>query len=177
MAPVFGETVAALARARPDLRFVLPAAGPVDQMVREQTATWSQKPLILDPATTTPAMKRAAFAAADLAIAASGTVSLELAAARTPMVIAYRMNPLTFAIIRRMAITDTVTLVNHVTDSRVVPEFLGPECQASNIAPAALSLLNAPGEQLEAMNLTTERLGEGQEDPGVRAARAVLSRL
>ncbi|MBY6157020.1 lipid-A-disaccharide synthase [Pseudooceanicola nitratireducens] len=177
MAPVFGETAAALARARPDLRFVLPAAGPVVQMVRELTATWSQKPLILDPATTPPAMKRAAFAAADLAIAASGTVSLELAAARTPMVIAYRMNPLTFTIIRRMAITDTVTLVNHITDSRVVPEFLGPECQASNIAPAALSLLNAPCEQLEAMNLTMERLGEGQEDPGVRAARAVLSRL
>lgn len=177
MAPVMGDTAARMAAARPELRFVLPAAGPVADLVRDLTAGWPVQPLILDPATTAPAEKRAAFAAADIAIAASGTVSLELAAARTPMVIAYRMNPITFAIIRRMALTDTVTLVNLVAESRTVPEFLGPDCTADNIAPAALRLLDAPGAQQEAMALTMQRLGEGADPPGLRAARAVLSQL
>jgi lipid-A-disaccharide synthase len=140
-------------------------------------ANWPVRPILLDPATTDDTTKRAAFHAADVAIAASGTVSLELAAARTPMVIAYRMNPLTFAIMRRMAITDTVTLVNLVSDSRTVPEFLGPECRAELIAPAALRVLDNPTGQEKAMALTMERLGEGGEAPGLRAAKAVLARM
>ncbi|WP_407493137.1 lipid-A-disaccharide synthase [Pseudooceanicola sp. MF1-13] len=177
MAPVLADTAARMAAARPDLRFVLPAAQAVSDLVRDLTQNWPVKPLILDTGATDAATKRAAFAAADIAIAASGTVSLELAAARTPMVIAYRMNPLSFALIKRMAITDTVTLVNHVADSRTVPEFLGPDCTADQIAPAALSLLDAPEAQEEAMALTMQRLGQGEDPPGLRAARAVLDKL
>lgn len=181
MVPVMGKTVAALARDIPDVRFVLPAAGPVDGLVRELVGDWPIKPVILDPKATTPSQKRAAFAAADLAIAASGTVSLELAAAGTPMVIAYRMNPLTFALIRRMALTDTVTLVNLVANNRSVPEYLGPECRPEDIARAGVSVLRNEGgardAQETAMELTMARLGEGAEPPGLRAARAVLSGL
>ena len=175
IAPVLAETLARMQAARPDLRAVLPAAGPVRDMLHGMIADWPVAPILLEPGD--DALKRAAFRAADVAIAASGTVSLELAAARTPMVIAYRMNPLSFALIKRMALTDTVTLVNLVSDSRVVPEFLGPDCRAELIAPAALGLLTDPGAQAEAMALTMERLGERGEDPGLRAARAVLSRM
>jgi len=177
MAPVLAEVSDRMTAANPDLRFVLPAAASVADLVRDMTADWPVKPLIVDTGAQDAATKRAAFAAADIAIAASGTVSLELAAARTPMVIAYRMNPISFALIKRMAITDTVTLVNHVADSRTVPEFLGPDCTAENIAPAALSLMNAPEAQEEAMALTMLRLGEGEAPPGLRAARAVLAKL
>lgn len=175
MAPVLSEVAQGMAQARPDLRFVLPAAQAVAPLVEELTKDWPVRPLIV--ASSDAVTKRAAFAAADMAIAASGTVSLELAAARTPMVIAYRMNPITFAIINRMLITDTGTLVNLVADSRTIPEFHGPACTAQNITPAALALLDAPDTQAEAMALTMERLGEGQEPPGLRAARAVLEKL
>lgn len=177
IAPVLAETLARLSKDQPDLRAVLPAAGPVTQMLRDMLPDWPVKPILLDPTQTDDTIKRAAFHAADVAIAASGTVSLELAAARTPMVIAYKMNPLTFAIIRRMALTDTVTLVNLVADSRTVPEFLGPDCRADLIAPAVLDQLAHPDSQQEAMALTMHRLGEGGEAPGLRAARAVLARL
>ena len=177
ISPVLSEVLAQMTAARPDLRAVLPAAGPVHAMLQEMVANWPVRPILLDPATTDDTTKRAAFHAADVAVAASGTVSLELAAARTPMVIAYRMNPLTFAIMRRMAITDTVTLVNLVSDSRTVPEFLGPDCRAELIVPAALEVLDNPKGQEQAMALTMERLGEGGEAPGLRAARAVLARL
>lgn len=177
IAPVFAETLHRMHRERPDLRAVLPAAAPVVETLREMMPGWPVRPILLDPAETDDATKRAAFRAADVAVAASGTVSLELAAARTPMVIAYRMNPVTFAIMRRMILTDTVTLVNLVSDSWTVPEYLGPDCRADLIAPAALSLLDSPDSQQEAMALTMQRLGEGGENPGLRAARAILARL
>lgn len=177
LAPVFGEVVGRLRERHPALRVVLPAAAPVLEAVRAQTAGWPVAPLILDPAQPGAVdAKRAALRAADVALAASGTVSLELAAARTPMVVAYRMNPLTFRIIRWMALTDTVTLVNLVSDNRVVPEFLGPDCTPEAIAPALGEVLDAPERQLAAMEITMQRLGEGGEAPGLRAARAILAR-
>ncbi|MEM1234056.1 MAG: lipid-A-disaccharide synthase [Pseudomonadota bacterium] len=121
--------------------------------------------------------RRVALATASLALAASGTISLELAQVRTPMVIAYDMNWLSRQIIKRKLLIDTVTLVNLVSDTRAVPEFIGDACVPSNIA-GGLDLLAAePDGQLAAMELTMSRLGEGGTDPGHRAARAILSRL
>jgi lipid-A-disaccharide synthase len=178
LAPVFGETVAALVRARPSVRVAVPAAAPVAGLVREAVAGWPGAPVVIDPARDPGgAGKRAAFRAADVALAASGTVSLELAAADTPMVIAYDMAWLSRQIIGRMLLVDTVTLVNLVSETRTVPEFLGPRCRADLIAPALMELLDAPGGQAEALRVTMERLGRGGEAPGIRAARAVLDGL
>jgi len=123
------------------------------------------------------AQKRAAFAAADAALAASGTVSLELAAAGTPMVIAYDVAPLTRAIVGRMLRIDTVTLVNLVSETRAVPECLGRDCRPERIAPALEAVLDAPGAQRQAMALTMARLGRDEDPSGLRAARAVLDGL
>ena len=119
----------------------------------------------------------AVMARADLALAASGTVSLELAAARTPMVIAYDMNWLSRQIISRMLLTDTVTLVNLVSDTRVVPEFIGAACTPAQIGGGLQAVASDPTAQLEALDLTMQRLGRGGDAPGLRAARAVLARL
>lgn len=118
-----------------------------------------------------------AMACADVALAASGTVSLELAAVRTPMVIAYDMSWLSRQIISRMLLTDTVTLVNLVSETRVVPEFIGANCAPEPIAAALNAILDDPTAQLDALDLTMERLGRGGAAPGLRAARAVLARL
>jgi lipid-A-disaccharide synthase len=171
----FGETVRAVVAARPGVRVVVPAAGPVAGMVREAVAGWPGAPVVIAPdADLGGAEKRAAFRAADLALAASGTVSLELAASGTPMVVAYDMAWLSRQIIGRMLRVETVTLVNLVSGRRLVPEFLGERCRAELIAPAVLGLLDAPGAQAEALERTMERLGRGGEAPGLRAARAVL---
>jgi lipid-A-disaccharide synthase len=174
----FGKTVRAVIAARPDVRVVVPAAGPVAGMVREAAARWPGAPVVIAPdADRDGAEKRAAFRAADVALAASGTVSLELAASGTPMVIAYDMAWLSRQIIGRMLRVDTVTLVNLVSGTRTVPEFLGERCRAELIAPAVLSVLDAPGAQTEALDITMQRLGRGGEPPGLRAARAVLDGL
>ncbi|WP_298570892.1 lipid-A-disaccharide synthase [uncultured Aliiroseovarius sp.] len=172
LAPRFGETLARVQREHPDLRVALPVAQGVEDQVRAQTATWSSPPILI-PADQ-PDQKRAAFRAADVALAASGTVSLELAAAGTPMVIAYDMNWLSRLMIGWLLQIDTVTLVNLVSETRAVPEFLGKACQPARIAPAVLAMLADPTAQHAAMQVTMARLGQGSEAPGLRAARAVL---
>jgi lipid-A-disaccharide synthase len=173
LAPVFGAVVARLKARHPDLRVALPTVRGVAGLVRELTAGWAVVPEVIEDA----GAKRGAFAAADVALAASGTVSLELAANACPMVIAYDMHPLTLWLMRRAALIDTVTLVNLVSETRVVPEFIGPECRAEKIAPALEAVLADPSAQQAAMALTMQRLGQGGEAPGQRAARSVLAAL
>ncbi len=179
LAETFGRSLSHLLSELPEARVVVPAAAPVAELVLHRTVNWRGAPVILDPRgdNDAAAAKRAAFRAADVALAASGTVSLELAAAGTPMVIAYDMNWLSRQIIGRMLLTDTVTLVNLVAESRSVPEFLGPDCRSAPIAQALARTLREPSDQVEAMATAMQRLGRGGEAPGLRAARAVLDGL
>jgi len=180
LGPVFGDALQRVKAQVPDMRVVLPSVAARAAQVREVTADWPGDPVVLDAASTGADTKRAAFRAATVGLAASGTVSLELAAADTPMVIAYRMNPLSQAMISRLLRVDTVTLVNLVTDSRAVPEFLGPDCLAKDIAPALIEVMTdgpSRAAQRAAMALAMERLGRGGEAPGLRAARSVLNVL
>lgn len=176
LAPVIGGVLDRVRAVHPQVQVVLPTLRSVAAMVEGLTADWPVRPRIIEA----PEAKRAAFAAADVAIAASGTVSLELAANGVPMVIAYDMHPLTMWLMQRMARVDTVTLVNLVSDTRVVPEFLGGRCTPDLIAPALLGLIGpgpARDAQRAAMRLTMERLGEGGDPPGLRAARSVLAAM
>ena len=173
LCPVFGATIARLKVRHPTLRVVLPTVRGVEPLVRELTRDWAVAPQIITDA----ALKRAAFAMADVALAASGTVSLELAANDCPMVIAYDMNRLTLWLMRSAARVDTVTLVNLVSETRVVPEFIGARCQPDLIAPALEALLADPSGQTQAMQVTMQRLGQGGDLPGLRAARSVLAAL
>lgn len=174
LGPRFDEALMRLRDRVPEIRVVLPTVPGVAGMVGAMAKRWPTAPVVVQD----EGEKRAAFAAADLALAASGTVSLELAANRVPMVIGYDMAPVSRALIGMLLKTDTVTLVNLVSETRAVPEFLGRQCQPGPMAHALLRLLDdadARAEQLAAMNLTMERLGRGGEPPGLRAARSVMA--
>ena len=176
LGPRFDEALMRLRDREPGLRVVLPTASGVAAMVREMASRWPVAPIVVETASD----KRAAFAAADLALAASGTVSLELAAARVPMVIGYDLAPLSRFIFMRMLRVDTVTLVNLVSETRAVPEFIGAACRPGPMAAALSRLIDdeaARDAQFTAMALTMQRLGEGLDPPGQRAARAVLAAL
>lgn len=184
LSPIFGAAVAKVLAKAPGARVVVPAAPDVAGEVSALLAGWVGAPVILDPREMSAAAfareKRAAFAASEVALAASGTVSLELAAVDTPMVIAYDMAPISRMLIGAMLKVDTVTLVNLVSETRSVPEFLGRKCQPEPIAEALLTLLREPAlrePQFDAMEETMTRLGRGGEPPGLRAARALLQVL
>ena len=178
LAPVFGEALGRM----PPARYVLPAAGHVVGEVRDAVANWPVEVTLLDPTGMAPEAaehrKRCAMAAADAALAASGTVALELAMADTPFVSAYRMAPLSAYIIRRMVKVRSANLVNILLDDAVIPELLQEDCTPERIVGALAPLLGPKGEaqagrQAEAMAL----LGLGGENPGDRAAGSILTAL
>ena len=172
LAPTFGVAAALVLRSRPDLVPVVPVAPGRMSDVRRAVEGWSFRPVLAD--TADPETRRAAFGAGTAALAASGTVSLDLAREGVPMVIGYDLHPVTRFLMRRMALVDTVTLVNLVSGTRAVPEFIGAECRPGTIAPALARAARGDPAQAEAMRETMERLGAGGEDPGRRAARSVL---
>ncbi|MTD98901.1 lipid-A-disaccharide synthase [Paracoccus sp. YIM 132242] len=174
--PRFGQALDIARRDTPDMRVVLPTVPGVAPLVASLTASWTAPPIVVAEAED----KRASFAAADAALAASGTVSLDLAANRVPMVIGYDMAPVSRWLVGMLLKTETVTLVNLVSDTRAVPEFLGRNCKPAPMAQALRGLLDDPAArtaQLDAMDLTMDRLGKGGEAPGLRAARSVLGAI
>ena len=181
LAPVFGDALRLYLQNRPDTRVVVPAVAHMVDTVADHVQSWPGDPVVVDPrnmpSDDAVGQKRAAFAAADIALAASGTVSLELAAQATPMVIAYKLSWLTQKMAERMVKLDTVTLVNLVSETRTVPECLLDQCHPNQIASALRQVADVPDAQREAMATTMERLGRGGEPPGLRAAKAVLTRM
>lgn len=181
LGPIFGEALRPVLNSHPELRLVVPTTGNVTSLVRQMTAYWPQSPLILSPdgqsTKSYKAEKAAAFAAASSALAASGTVSLELAATETPMVIAHDFNWMSRQIVKRLIKIDTLTLVNLVSDTRDVPECLGQHCNPQEISDAIVKMMQNPADQIAAMRTTMDRLGRGGEAPGLRAAKAVLEHL
>lgn len=171
--PVFALAVAGLRASRPDLAAVVPVIGAVADEVAQAAANW--------PVPTTVLRGRAdkidAFAAADVALAASGTVALELAMAETPAVIAYRVSPVSAWLARRLIRVSYVSLVNLVLDRPVTPELLQEDCRPERLTAALDVLLTdeaARRAQIEAGREALLRLGRGGPSPGERAAAVVL---
>jgi len=112
-----------------------------------------------------------AFAAADVALAKSGTVTLELALASVPTVIAYRINPLTHMIARRLITARFAGLPNVILDRELMPEFLQDDCRPDRLAAALEAILNDGPErraQLEGM----AKLGVSLAPPGLTPSHA-----
>lgn len=173
LAPIFGEALRVLPR---EVRVVVPTLPHLRDRVADAVRRWPGDPLVV----AAEPDRRAAFAGAEAALAASGTVSLELAANGVPMVIAYDMAWLSRVILARLLKVETVTLVNLVSETRAVPEYLGRDCRPGPIGEALARLLRVPSAreaQSAALSETMRRLGQGGAPPGLRAARSVLAQL
>jgi lipid-A-disaccharide synthase len=124
--------------------------------------------------------KRAAFDAATAALAASGTVTLELALARVPMVVAYRAEAVVGWFALSILKIPSVVLVNLILDRPSVQEYLQSRCTADNLFEGLRPLMRDTPERLRALADLDEvraRMGVGGESPSTRAARAVLDLL
>lgn len=171
--PPFRDTVALLARKVPGLVTLLPTVPHVAAKVRAGTQDWPT-PLHLVEGETD---KYRAFDAATAALAASGTVTTELALARTPMVAAYRMGWLTYRLMNPLITVRHMTLVDIILDTMAVPEFYQDDVRPLAMADALLPLLtdaSARAAQTAALDRATHLLGRDDESPSLRAARALL---
>jgi lipid-A-disaccharide synthase len=177
--PIFCKVVAQPYFA--EFQLIFPTLPHLEPLLRAEIDALAQDTVLVTGAGLTAAdaaeQRLVAYGAATAALAASGTVSLELAAAGTPMVIAYDMGFISRLVIGAMLKIDTVTLVNLVSETRAVPEFIGKNCNAERIAPALQQILDAPDAQAQAIKTTMTRFGRGDPELPYRAARAVLRGL
>lgn len=174
--PVFREAVAVLAAQRPGLRVVVPTTDTVVEIVSQAIADWPGKAFVVRG----QAEKFDAFAASDAALAASGTVALELALARLPAVIAYRISPLTHAIVRRIVKISYANLVNLILGRQAVPELLQGNCTPDRIVAEIGWLLDDEAVRVRQISDCQEALvalGYGSVSPGLRAADEVLAAI
>lgn len=172
--PIFGEALRLLAARVPGLRPVVPLAGPVEEAVRAAASGWSPPPIVVRDL----AEKHDAYAAASAGLVKSGTSSLEVSLAAVPMAVAYRVNPVTAAIARRLIKVKHASIVNLLADEAVIPEFIQERCRPDLLADALARLLTDPAAA-EAQRAGFARvLGSlrppGGGSPSEAAARAVL---
>jgi lipid-A-disaccharide synthase len=156
--PLFKQAVADIAKRVPGLITILPTVPHVAARVRE-------------------ADKYASFKAANAALAASGTVTVELALARTPMVVAYKVGGLTYALAQVLFRFKFFALVNLLLDRMAVPELLQHKATPAALADAMTPLLTdkqAAARQIADLNEVAHVLGEDNESPSLRTAHAIL---
>lgn len=171
--PVFREAVAKIAARIPGLVTVLPTIPHVAAKVRAATQGWPAPLHVIE----SEDEKFSAFDAADAALAASGTVTTELALARKPMVVGYKAGWITYALASLIMNVRYITLVNVLLGREAVPEFLQSRCTPQNLANAMVGLLQdkeTASHELADLDEATKMLGRGGEAPSIRAARAIL---
>jgi len=161
--PAFRAAAALVAQARPEVQVVV-AATP-DGAYPDAGAV-----------TVVHGRPRECFAAADAALCKSGTSTLEAAVAGTPLVVAYRMHPLSFLLARRLVRVPWIGMVNLVAERQVAPELIQGAATAPALAAAVLPLLDPSSPerraQLEGLAVVRRRLG----DPGAAARAAEIAR-
>ena len=171
--PMFAETVRVLARRIEDLRVLVPTLPQHREAVASRTASWGAPVTVIDG----KAEKYAAFAGSDAALTVSGMATLELALAAVPMIVCYRVNPLTAAIARRVLLVQHIAMPNIIAGRRAAPEFVQHACTPGRLAPALEQLLQDADrrrEQSRSFRKIAVQLGRGGPPPSERAARVIL---
>jgi lipid-A-disaccharide synthase len=137
LGPLFLQAAELLSRRMPELRFAIPAAGEgVAEALREQIA---HRPGIA--VTLLAGRSRELMTAADAVLLASGTATLEAALCKRPMVVAYRMAPLSWALVSRLVRTPYAALPNILAERPLVPELLQDAASPESMADALMPLL------------------------------------
>ncbi len=171
----FGETISLLKSRLGPLEVILPAVPSVRPLIGEALRSWPQQPFLVEG----DQDKFTAFRLAHAALAASGTVTLELAVAGTPMVVAYRVDRLA-ARFRFLLKVHSVVLANLVLGENAFPEFLQEDCTPEKLSAALQPLFTASPEQ-NAQRLALGKIREKMflpvGTPSGKAADVVLGLL
>lgn len=172
MTPVYEAAVARLKAADPALEIAVVAAGTVAADVTARVATWPFRAHVVGED-----QKYAAMRAATVALATSGTVSTELALAGAPTVIAYRFQPLSYAIMKPFFTGKYATLFNHAADEPIARELIQNDAVPEKVAAEVGRLLADPearADQAARQTAALDLMGREGRDPSEIAADAVL---
>lgn len=173
--PVFLQAVAKLQEENKNYFFVIPTVKTVSENVKKMVKASGQKILIVENQND----RYGAFRSSSAAIAASGTVALELAICDVPHIIAYKVSPLTALLVKRFLKIEFVNLSNILIGREIVPELLQERCVAGNIASYIQHFINQDDDwyekQKKGFAKVREILGQGEQKPSENAADIILS--
>jgi len=171
--PTFKEAVRLLSAKIPGLKCVLPTVSQVAHLVKAAVTDWPTPIEVIE----NEQEKFASFDAADAALAASGTVTMELATAGTPMVVGYRTGWLSYSLGVQLMRVRYMVLVNLILNREAVPEFLQGKCTPEALVSALMPLMtdkNARDRQIGDLEEAVGSISDGADTPSIRAARAVI---
>jgi lipid-A-disaccharide synthase len=164
---LFFDAAERLRTMRPQIRFVLPCASPQRRVQLEALLAGRDLPVTL-----LDGQSHQALAACDAVLIASGTATLEALLYKRPMVVAYRLAPLTFWILKRMVKSPYVSLPNLLAQRMLVPELLQDDATAESLATTLLPLIDGGEEQTRGFDEIHRTL---RRDASNQAAEAVLT--
>lgn len=174
--PIFAEALKRVQEKVGRVEFVLPAVPHLETMIREEVAAWPLKVRVVS----TEAEKLSAFRHARAALAASGTVTLELALAKVPQIVAYRVSAIE-SLARFFVKVPSIVLPNLILGRNVIPEFLQERCTPEVLADALIGILrNGPPRETQIESFDTLALrvaGPGGASPSARAAMITLQTI
>jgi lipid-A-disaccharide synthase len=167
--PIVRDGVAKIAAQLPEAQFVIARAPSLDDRLFANTTWEGARPIEVLARTDD------VLAISDVAITASGTATVQAALHGRPMVVVYRLSPLTYRLGRRFLLVENVAMVNLIAGRRIVPELIQDDCTAENIAAETLTLLTNP-ERAEDTRRGLDDVRAKLGGPGAsrRAADAVL---
>lgn len=169
LAPLFLSAARLCLEKRPNMQFVIPASSPERyRQLHHQLSQFVDLPVQL-----IQGQSQKAMAAADVALITSGTTALEAMLLKTPMVVAYKMAPLSYAIMSRMVKTEHVCLPNLLAGRRLVPEFLQKAATPEALSAAVLDYIDNPQQTLEMVHTFTQMHKELSRHASNRAAAAI----
>ena len=160
----------------PTLRIVVPVSPTVAAQVASTAPGWPKDTTLLND----QELKRDAMGGATLALACSGTLTLELAMAERPMVVAYRMGTITYALLKALIRTRYITLFNIAAGEEIAPEFVQYACTGEKLARALAARLADPAlraAQTARQNAALDLMGRGRPDPSETAADVIMALL
>jgi len=169
----FGAALAQLGDTIGPFEMIMPVVESVRGLIEEGLSTWTQRPHLVSGEED----KYRAFKLGRAALAASGTVTLELALAGTPMIVAYNVDPIMMPVLRRLITAETAVLVNHILGERAIPELLQEYCTPTNIASALVPVMldtTSRMRQLEAVARVPAAMQLPTGTPSEAAAAIVL---
>ena len=174
--PPFEDAIRRLKVDHPSLQVVLPVAESVADRVKAVVAGWPFRVHVVEG----EEEKREALRAGDLALACSGTVTLEVAQAGVPMVVAYRLGSVTHFVASFLIRTPWVVLFNIAARDFVAPELIQDDCTGPRLAAELDRRLRDPAfrrAQVAAQDAALDQMGRGGPDPSEAAAQVVLDVL
>lgn len=174
--PIFLKSIEIVSKSFPNLVIIIPTFSHLVSLIDTITSEYKiGKYILID----TPEEKKNGIAACEIALTKSGTVTTEIAFNKIPMIVAHKMNPLTFFFLKKMIKINHATLINILADKEIIPEFIQDNCTPDKISSCLIEMLNNNNQAVEQVKEAYEILEmmKADQPASLIAAKKIIELL